>query len=104
MQQVQPAAKQKQHQQEYKYIMILRELYYFDKKTMEPVEDQRYNPDEDVSVVNLDDTRKTRLTLKDINKARLADDMHRKEATKDLDHVRAMYGLAAQAQGQGESI
>lgn len=84
--------------------MILRELYYFDKKTMEPVEDQRYNSDEDVSVVNLDDTRKTRLTLKDINKARLADDMHRKETTKDLDHVRAMYGLAAQTQAQGESI
>jgi hypothetical protein len=84
--------------------MNLRELYYFDKKTMEPVEDQRYNSEDDISVINLDDTRKTRLTLKDINKARLADDMHRKETTKDLDHIRAMYGIVAQAQGQGESI
>lgn len=76
--------------------MILRELYYFDKNTMEPVEDNRYDQDNDESVVNLDDTRKTRLTLRDINKARRADEMHRKEATKELQYVRAMYGLAAQ--------
>jgi hypothetical protein len=77
--------------------MILRELYYFDKQTMEPVEDDRYSEDDDASVMNLDDTRKTRLTLRDINKARRADDMHRKEQLKDLSHVRAMYGIAAQA-------
>ena len=77
--------------------MIIRELYYFDKDTMEPVEDHRYNAGDDTSVMKMDDTRKTRLTLKDINKARRADDMHRKEAAKDLTHVRAMYGLAAQS-------
>lgn len=76
--------------------MILRELFYFDKKTMEPVEDNRYDAKDDKSVVNLDDTRKTRLTLRDINKARRAEEAHRKEATKDLEYVRAMYGLAAQ--------
>lgn len=82
--------------------MILRELYYFDKKTMEPVEDERYNPNDDVSVVELDDTRKTRLTFKDINRARRADDMHRKETQKDLSHIRAMYGIVAQQQGEAE--
>jgi len=76
--------------------MILRELYYFDKTTMEPIEDDRYDSQDDDSVMNLDDTRKTRLTLRDINKARRAEEMHRQEATKDLDHVRSMYGLAAQ--------
>lgn len=80
--------------------MILRELYYFDKDTMEPVEDNRYDADSDTSVMSLDDTRKTRLTLKDINKARRADDMHRKEKVKDLSHIRSMYGIAAQAQGE----
>jgi hypothetical protein len=80
--------------------MILRELYYFDKKTMEPVEDDRFDAKHDQSIANLDDTRKTRLTLKDINRARRADDMHRKETNKDLSHIRSMYGIAAQAQAQ----
>lgn len=76
--------------------MILRELYYFDKQTMEPKEVQRYIPDDDESPISMDDTRKTRLTLKDINRARRADDAHKREAEKDLLYVRAMYGLAAQ--------
>ena len=78
--------------------MILRELYYFDKKTMEPVEDDRYRETDDLSPLNLDDTRKTRLKLKDINRARRAEEMHQKETNNDLLQVRAMYGLAAQAQ------
>ena len=76
--------------------MILRELYYFNDKTMEPEEDQRYDADRDESIVDIDDTRKTRLTLRDINKARRADDVHKREATKDLEYIRAMYGIAAQ--------
>ncbi len=84
--------------------MILRELYYFDKDTMDSVEDDRYNPEDDDSIVNLDDTRKTRLTLKDINRARRADDMHRQESQKDLEYVRTMYGMAAQAEAGGELI
>ena len=80
--------------------MILRELYYFDKKTMEPVDDERYSEKDDFSPVNLDDTRKTRLTLKDINRARRAEQVHKKEASDDLIYIRAMYGLAAQSQGE----
>ena len=76
--------------------MILRELYYFDKKTMEPIEDDRYDSSEDESIVDIDDTRKTRLTLRDINRARRADEMHRQESNRDLEFVRAMYGIAAQ--------
>ena len=82
--------------------MILRELYYFDQKTMEPIEDNRYDAEDDTSVVDVDDTRKTRLTLRDINKARRAEEMHKQEATKDLEYVRSMYGL--QAQGAEEAI
>jgi len=67
---------------------------------MEPVDDERYDAGEDDSIMDIDDLRKTRLTLKDINKARRADDMHRKEANKDLDHIKAMYGIAAQMQEQ----
>ena len=77
--------------------MILRELYYFDDKTMEPVEDNRYEPTDDKSIIQVDDKRKSKLTLKDINKARKAGDMHREDAAKELNFVRQMYGLAAQA-------
>ena len=81
--------------------MILRELYYFDDKTMEPVEDNRYEPLDDKSIVKDDDSRKTRLTLKDINKARKASDVHKEDAAKELNFVRQMYGLAAQAAAGG---
>jgi len=37
--------------------MILRELFYYDKETLEPVEDNRYDPQYDQSVVELDDTQ-----------------------------------------------
>lgn len=77
--------------------MILRELYYFDDKTMEPVEDNRYEPADDKSIIRVDDKRKSKLTLRDINKARKAGDMHREDAAKELNFVRQMYGLAAQA-------
>lgn len=77
--------------------MILRELYYFDDKTMEPVEDNRYEPADDKSIIQVDDKRKSKLTLKDINKARKASDMHREDAAKELNYIRQMYGLAAQA-------
>ena len=76
--------------------MQLREIYYLDKETMKPADDHRYDPESDETEVELDDTRKTRLTLRDINRARRADDMHSKEKEKDLLQVQSMYGIAAQ--------
>lgn len=84
--------------------MILRELYYFDKSTMEPIDDDRYDSSEDDSIMKLDDTRKTRLTLKAISRVRKAEDMHRKEKQEDLVQVRTMYGIAAQAEAGAETI
>ena len=43
-----------------------------------------------------DDTRKTRLTLRQINKARRAIEYHEEEQKKELHFVRQMYGLASQ--------
>ncbi len=68
---------------------------------MEPVEDNRYDPQYDDSIVDLDDTRQTRLTLRQINRARKASELHTKEKTKDNDLVRSMYGIAAQQQAAG---
>lgn len=76
--------------------MILRELFYFDKETLEPVEDKSYDPTDDDSVVNRDDTRKTRLTLRQINKARRASELHTEEKEKEIQFVRQMYGIQAQ--------
>ena len=76
--------------------MILRELFYFDKETIEPVEDKTYDATDDESVIKRDDTRKTRLTLRQINKARTASEIHAEEEQKELDFVRQMYGIQAQ--------
>lgn len=81
--------------------MILRELFYYDKETLMPKEDDRYDPVYDDSIVNMDDTRKTRLTLRQINRARKASEIHKEEKTKELDFVRQMYGIAAQAAAAG---
>ena len=76
--------------------MILREFFYFDKQTFEPVEDKSYDPTDDESIVKRDDTRKTRLTLKMINTARRAAEFHEEEKEKELEFIRQMYGVAAQ--------
>lgn len=82
--------------------MILRELFYFDKTTLDDIEDDRYDPVYDDSIVDLSDTRKTRLRLKDINRARKASEMHKKEKVRELEFVRQMYGIAAQAGAEGQ--
>ena len=81
--------------------MILRELFYYDKETLEPTEDMAYDPQYDDSIVKSSDTRKTRLTLRQINRARKASDVHTIEQTKELEFVRQMYGLAAQQAAAG---
>ena len=39
--------------------MILRELFYFDKETLEPVENNAYDPKSDDSIMKKDDTQDT---------------------------------------------
>lgn len=81
--------------------MILRELFYVDRDTFEPKEDDLYSPDYDTSAVKRSDTRKTRLTLRQINRARKFSEIHQKEQAKELDFVRQMYGIAANAETGG---
>ena len=76
--------------------MILSEIFYFDKETIEPIEDKTYDATDDKSIVNRDDTRKTRLTLRQINKARTASEIHSEEKDKELAFVRQMYGISSQ--------
>jgi hypothetical protein len=78
--------------------MILRELFYYDKETLEPIEADRYEARDDDSPLEYNDTRKTRLTLRQINKVRKAAELHTKEQDKELDFVRQMYGVASNAE------
>lgn len=84
--------------------MILREIFYFDKELLEPTEDDRYEPEYDDSVVDPDDTRKTRLTLRQINRTRKAAELHKKEQNQEFDFVRQMYGIAGFAMRQPGAV
>jgi hypothetical protein len=76
--------------------MILREIFYFDKETVQPVDDKRYEPEYDESPVEIEDTRKTRLTLSQINRIRKASELHTEEKMKELQFVKQMYGITSQ--------
>ena len=78
--------------------MILRELFYFDKETIEPVENDRYEPQYDETPLKAKDNRKSKLTLRQINRIRKASELHTKEEQQELQFVRQMYGIAANAE------
>jgi len=80
--------------------MILRELFYFNRDSLETEEDNSYEPEHDQSPVKASDTRSTRLTLGQINRIRKASEHHRREEKKDLVFVKQMYG----ATGEEESL
>ena len=81
--------------------MILRELFYFDRETVDPVDDKRYEADSDDSIVKKGDTRQTKLTLRQINRIRKASELHNEESKRDLEFVKQMYGIAANAEAGG---
>ena len=81
--------------------MILRELFYHDPETVEFVDDKRYEADYDESPVEKSDTRKTRLTLSQLNRIRKASELHTEEKREEQHFIKQMYGLAANAEASG---
>ena len=77
--------------------MILRELFYFDKDTKGLANDMRYDGARD-SLMPLvrKDTRKTRLTLIQINELRKASEQHILEQEQELEFIEQMYATPAQ--------
>jgi hypothetical protein len=71
--------------------MILRELFYFNRDTAESEQDDSYISSYDTSVMDRSDTRKTRLTLGQINELRRASDQHIKEHESELEFISRMY-------------
>ncbi len=60
--------------------------------------DKSYNPEDDISILDKDDTRKTRLTLGDINSMRLASEDHDSKQKEEAEFVQKMYGQPAGAE------
>ena len=71
--------------------MFLREFIYFNNKNADMVDDSRYMSDNDTSVLDLESTRKTRLTLKMLSELRKAGEAREKEYKEEVSLIRKMY-------------
>jgi len=71
--------------------MILRELFYIDPDTRRTANDLRYSADRDLATMHRKDTRKTRLTLRQINELRKSSEAHILEQERELEFINAMY-------------
>lgn len=83
--------------------MFLREFIYFNKDYKKDddldsdfIEDKRYDPTEDNDVLKLSDTRKTRLTLKQINQMRKNYEAHMAEISMESELIQAQYATPVQ--------
>jgi len=74
--------------------MKLNEFFTYGEDGFE--QDKTYNPDNDISILDKADTRKTRLKLKDINELRLASENHDELQKEQAKFVQKMYGQPAQ--------
>lgn len=75
--------------------MILRELFYIDPDTRRMANDLRYDADRDITTMHRDDTRKTRLSLKQLNALRKSSEAHILEQESELGFIKTMYANPA---------
>ena len=64
----------------------------FQEKDEDEIRDEYMDPSEDNEVPKLDDLRKTKLTLGQINRMRLIRDVRNFELTNELEKTRKQYG------------
>jgi hypothetical protein len=81
--------------------MILRELFYIDQDTRHVANDLRYDASRDTDVMHRDDTRKTRLTLRQINELRKSNEAHILEQESELEFIHSMYATPPAAPAGG---
>jgi beta-galactosidase beta subunit len=72
--------------------MLLNEFIYYSDKTNDIANDRRYDNSKDREVVKRSDTRKIKLTLKQINQLRLASEAHEAEIESEQGFIKQMYG------------
>jgi hypothetical protein len=75
--------------------MILRELFYIDPDTRHIANDLRYEPTRDNTSIKRSDTRKTRLTLRQLNELRKSSEAHILEQESELEFIHSMYATPA---------
>lgn len=71
--------------------MFLREFFYFNNEN-NVESDSRYDASRDDSVIKTTDTRKVKLTLKQINMLRKQSESHEFEKQEELGFISQMYG------------
>ena len=76
--------------------MLLNEFFYFNEKNNDFANDRRYDSSRDSSVVKQSDTRKIRLTLRQINQLRLQTEAHEAEQKSELGFIQQMYGTTSE--------
>lgn len=83
--------------------MFLREFIYFNKDykgdddfDTDLVDDKRYMPENDKDIIKLSDTRKTRLSLKQINMMRKNYEAHMAELSEESEMIQAQYATPVQ--------
>ena len=72
--------------------MLLREFLYFNDDVNDFAVDRRYDNSNDQSVVSTSDTRKVKLTLRQINQLRMQSEAHEAERQSELAFIKQMYG------------
>jgi len=77
--------------------MLLNEFLYFNSDVNDFATDRRYDNKRDSSVLKRSDTRKIRLTLKQINQMRLQSEAHEAEKESELEFIKQMYGNPVEA-------
>ena len=76
--------------------MLLREFIYFNETNNDFAVDGRYDNAKDSSVLKKGDTRKIRLTLRQINQLRLQSEAHEAEHNSELEFIQQMYAKPAE--------
>jgi hypothetical protein len=72
--------------------MLLNEFFNIDSTSDTYRNDRRYDAQRDESVLEKSDTRKVRLTLKQINTLRMQSEAHETEKEAELTFIEKMYG------------
>jgi hypothetical protein len=77
--------------------MLLNEFIYFNDSKNDFAVDRRYDNATDSSVLEKGDTRKVRLTLRQINRLRLQAEAHQAEKESEEGFIQQMYGTPVEA-------